>query len=150
MMKKLFVAIALAFIPALSHAGIEADNYIPISSYSDVATPDVVMFTSASVKFIGVQISSPAANGYLVFYRSTTSVFTANLATQTLILTDYLPYNQGSVFVPLFEMENTSYTFMSKVGAARLTIWMRCKDSQYAPNSKYKGFCPGLGTSGMR
>lgn len=146
-MKKLFLA-ALGIVSfwAQAHAiTLEEFNYIPVSSFTDASTPGPIMFTSATIQFVGVTVASPSANGYIAFYRSTSPVFTADIATQTVVGTDDLPAN-SDVFVPLFEMKNTSYTFLSKVGNAQVTLWFRCpKRLEIAP-----GVCPGLKYSGQK
>lgn len=147
-MKKLFLSLIALFVCGVAHATMaEEFNYVPFSSYTDAATAGPVLFTSASVQFVGVTISSPSDGGigYIAFYRSTSAAFTANLATQTLINTSFLQTG-GPVYIPLFEMKNDSYTYFSKVGLADVTIWLR-----YPAMKKGRvGTYPGLPTSGMR
>lgn len=148
MKKTLLAILGLLSLGGGAHAASPVDwNYIPISSYTDVATAGTIMFSSSPIQFVGITISSPAPNSYVAFYRSTTPVFTAEIATQTLVVTNWASFNNSPVFIPMFEMKNTSYTFISKVGNAQVTYWFRC-----LPNSKglRVGICPGLPWDGDR
>lgn len=119
-------------------------NYIPYSSYTEVGTGGTVMLTSATVQFAGITISSPAPNSYIAIFRSTTPVFTANIASQAVICTDYYAPNTGPTFVDMFDMKNTSYTYINKVGTAKIIYWFRCPP----PTKQRNGFCPGLPWNG--
>ena len=146
-MRKLLLALGVLFLGVKVHAGPIAWNDIPNSSYTDVGSGGNIMFSSCPTQFVGVTIASPSANGFIAFYRSTTSIWTPDLSTQTIIGTDYNPFNQSTIFVPLFDMRNTSYTHINKVGVAKVTYWFKCtKENSSAANT---GLCPGLGYSGQ-
>src|SRR5437868_184923 len=140
MKKLLFAFVSLLLFCRNSHALIEEWNYLPNSSFTDVATPGPIMFTSATIQFVSIIISSTAPNSYLAFYRSTSSAFTANLDTQVLINTDYQTYSNGPTYVPLEDIRNSSFTYFSKVGTARVMMLIRCIRTKLdAP-----GICPSL------
>lgn len=146
-MKKLFLLLSVLSLPAICHATWnEMWNDVPISSYTDSATPGPILFSSQTIRFTGMTISSAIPNSYVAFYRSTTPVFTADIATQTLIYTGWNPASSNATFIPLFEMTNASYTFISKVGLAQVTFWFHCTDKR----GNAPGFCPGLKASGQR
>lgn len=147
-MKKLLLGIlGLVAFSGVAHAGPEDFNYIPYSSYSDVATPGTVLLTSCPIQIAAIMLSSGATNGSITLYRSTTPVFTADISTQTVIGTDFLTFNTGPLLLPLggFEIKNESYTYINKQGAAKVTMFIRC-----FPNKKGQrvGLCPGLPTNG--
>lgn len=142
-MKKALLFILFPFLASSAMAQIE--NYsIPRTSYSEVATPSAVLFTSAPIQFVGISISSPSPNSLIAIYRSTSAAFTADIGSQTTVSTSYFNSEQP-VFIPLFDMMNTSYTYINKVGTADVTIWFRC-----ASVSSGVGLCPGLRLSGQR
>lgn len=144
-MKKLFLSLfAILSFAKMAHAEPADWNYIPITSYTDVATPGTILFTSAPVQFVSLTISSPSPNGYIVIYRSTTPVFTADIATQTYIGNDYLAFNSGPTEIDMHEMKNTSFTYISKVGTAKVTMYLRCSP----PAKTRQGLCPGLPWNG--
>lgn len=144
-MKKLLLAI-LFFTAVKAHAVVQEEfNYIPVASYTEITTPGTVLFTSASINFVGVTVASGAPNAYLAIFRSTSATFTADIATQTLIGADFFNTNYGTNFVPLFEMQNDSYTYINKSGNAKMTIWVRCRKR----SSTAQGFCPGLTYNGQ-
>lgn len=144
-MKKLLFAFGLLFVSSLAKADSPSEwNYIPITSYTEVATPGPVMFTSATIQFVGVSISSPAPGSSLVIFRSTSAVWTSDISTQTSFSTSYLDLNNAPSFIPLFEMKNTSYTYINKIGTAKITLWFRCPKRR----DTEPGLCPGLGYFG--
>lgn len=145
-MKRLILAILFFGIAGKLHAISQDEfNYIPITSYTEASTPGTILFTSASVNFVGVTIASPSANAYIAIFRSTSPTFTADIATQTIIGADYQSINTGGDFIPLMEMQNDSYTYINKSGPSKMTIWIRCrKRSITSP-----GVCPGLPSSGQ-
>lgn len=148
-MRKLLLVVGgiFAAVCGASAAPTPADwNYIPLSSYTDVTTPGPILFTSATIQFVGITVnpSSATGTGYVALYRSTTPVFTSDIATQTLVNTAYQSYLQAPIFIPLFEMKNTSYTFLSKTGNAQVTLWIRC----VPPTKARTGICPGLPWNG--
>lgn len=127
-MKKLFSLLALALLLPLAKA--RADDYGAriISSHSDVATGasqagTPVILASGTIQLIGVTISSPAPNGMIVIYRSTSPTFASNIATQTRVDCNYQSVNTNPAFVPMFNMENDSYTYIQKIGACGATVW---------------------------
>ncbi len=146
MRKLLFFLFGFLAFRGIALATPEEWNYIPYSSYTEVATPGPILFTSATIQFVGVMIGSPSvnANGFISIFRSTSNVFTNNIATQTLFSTDYLSVNDGPIFIPLFEMKNTSFTYISKAGNAKVTYWIRCVPT---PRNRL-GICPGLPWNG--
>lgn len=146
-MKKLSLILGILFLAGKAHAIVKEEfNYIPYSSFTDVATPGTILFTSASINLVGVTIASGALNSYLVIYRSTSDAFGANVATQTLIDLNSNVSNFNNQFVPLFEAKNDSYTYINKVGTAKITIWTRCNQKM----GGRAGNCPGLPTGGLR
>ncbi len=147
-MKK-YLFLPFLFIAGYLHAfNANEWNYIPVSSYTEVATPGPIFFASGTIQIIGVTISSPAPNSGLSFFRSTTSVFTTDIATQTLIASDYLTLNNSPTFIPMFEMQNDSYTYLSHYGNSKLTIWLRCPRKTSALGGY--NVCPGLSYTGQR
>lgn len=125
-MKKLFLTLALFFgFCGVSFAGLSEDNYPVKSSYTEVATTGWVVFSTGPTRFEGIVISSPAPNSFIVFLRSTSPFVTPNLATQTLVSTNYVASNQATQNVDLYGMTNTSYTIINKVGTAKVTYFFR-------------------------
>ncbi len=147
-MKK-YLFLSFLFVAGYLHAFNPVDwNYIPSSSYTEVGTSGPIFFSSGTIQIIGVTISSPASNSWIAFFRSTTPVLTTDIATQTLISTDYLGSNNSATFIPMFEMQNDSYTYLSHFGNSKLTIWLRCPRKASAIAGY--GTCPGLKSSGQR
>lgn len=107
---------------------------VPASSYTSVESPTPIIFSSMTIRFLGAHVSSAAANGYLVIYRSTSPTFNPSLSTQTIIPM----YSQTQSF-PLYDITNTSYTFIHKVGLGQATLFYRCIE-----NKSGSGVCPGL------
>lgn len=151
-MKKLFLSL-LAILALSKIAGAVSTpdewNYIPYSSYTDVATTGNMMFSSAPIQFVGITVSSPALGSFLAIYRSTTPVWTPDISTQAFISTDYVGLNGGPQFIDLFDMKNTSYTHINKSGNAKIIIWIHCPKPNLKSNEIYAGFCPGLPFSGQ-
>lgn len=145
-MKRLFLALGvLTLLSGIARAGTPEEwNYIPYSSFSITATPGTVLFTSATIQFVAITISSPAIGSSITIFRSTSPTFTADITTQAFINTDY-SYMTGSIHLPLYEMKNTSYTYINKVGGAITTIWLRC----VPPTKSRNGLCPGLSGTGQ-
>ena len=144
-MRKLILSLGILFLGTKLHAGTIAWNDIPVSSYTDVGTGGPIQFSSTPIQFVGITVSSPSPNGYIAIYRSTSASFTADVGTQTLIGTDYSPIFSGIVYYPLFETRNTSYTYISKVGTAKVTYWFKCPNES---STRVQGICPGLTYSG--
>jgi len=147
-MKKLLAILGLLFLTASVKAATPEEwNYIPMSSWTNVATGGPILFTSATIQFVGVTISSPSApaGGKIIIYRSTSAAFTLDIATQTTISTEFNTFAaESNHFIPLFEMKNTSYTYLNKIGDAEVTYWIRCVGKSEI------GVCPGLKGSGQR
>ncbi len=126
------------------------------SSQSDVATglnlP--VLISSAAINFEAVTLSSPAPNSLIVFYKSTTSVFTTNLATWTKVNCDYQTVNTNPAAVPFFDMETSSpgaaYTYMQVIGNCSRTLWFRWISPLTSPDNPglYNSF--GIRQNGQR
>lgn len=145
-MKKLFLVLGLLFLSKPVFATwSEMWTDIPRSSFTAAATVGPMMFSSQTVQIVGVTVSTNSANGRITFYRSTSAIFTPDIATQTWVNTSNAPLN---TFIPLFDMRNSSYTYMSKEGTAEVTIWLHCPDKRVGPD--LPGFCPGLKGNGQR
>lgn len=143
-MKKLLF-LGLLFLTAKSYAFNPKDwDYIPGSSYTEAGS-GLQLLSSGTIQMIGVTISSPGANSYVSFFRSTSASPTPDMSTQALISTDY-NNPQMPTFIPLFEAQNDSYTYVNKVGNAKLTYWLRCLDR--AGRTPYP--CPILNTTGAQ
>lgn len=145
-MKKLFLSL-FAFLALAGYvkAGTEDWNNVAITSYTEASTVGPVLFTSATIQWVAVTISSPAPNSYLAIYRSTSASFTADITTQALISTGASDLTgDGAMTIPLYEMRNTSFTYWNKSGNAKLILWYR-----YPPMPKGRaGNNPGLSGSG--
>lgn len=128
-MKKVLLAVAAILVmgaPALAFVA-EEYNRVALSSYTDAQTfqGGPVMFSSAPITFEAINVASAVPNSYITIWRSTTPTFTNDLATQTVINTG--PVTPGAFMqpVPLYNITNTSYTFIQKVGQAQVTIFYR-------------------------
>ena len=143
-MKKILLALAILGVSSTGRAITPAEYaYVPSSSYSIVATDGPILFTSAPIQFVGVTVSSPVLGGFMAFFKSTSSAFTADISTWTVVRTEFNIMNAGpNNHTPLFDMRNTSYTYINKVGAAETTIWFRCVGATEIGN------CPGLSNLG--
>ena len=144
-MKKIFLGLGILFLGIKAHAGPIIWNDTPNSSYTDVASGGTIMFSSCPVQFVGVWIDSPTliVQSQIVFYRSTSATFTPDITTQTYVNTEARdPY-----FKSLFDMKNTSYTYINKVGGAKVTYWFKCPKE--GNTSILMGPCPGLSASGQ-
>ena len=146
-MKKIFLGLGILFLGVKAYAGPIDWNDIPNSSYTDVGSPNAIMFSSCPIMFVGVTISSPTPNGGIAFFRSTSPTFTSDITTQTFIGSFYNPNQLADTFVPLFNMKNTSYTYITKPGTAKVTIWFKCPKE--GNTSILTGPCPGLTFSGQ-
>lgn len=137
-MKKIILALAVLFTGALAFAE-SPWAYPPRSVFFNTASGGPVLFSSASISFIGVTISSPTAAGKIIIYRSTSATFTLDIQTQTIINTQFTD-NSGGVnqVIPLYNMTNTSYTYINRTSAAEGTLWFRCVGQDTI------GVCPGL------
>lgn len=152
-MKKILLSIFGFFAcTSISHAIMaEEFNYVPYSSFTDAATAGPILFTSATIKFVGITVSSPAPNGYIALFRSTSPTFLSDQATQTVVGMDHSP-SGPDVFIPLFLTTNSSYTYISKSGTGQATIWFFCRPNSKSGQSNVpvQGLCPGLPISGQR
>lgn len=149
-MKKIALILGIIFLAPKVHAILpEEFNYIPFSSYTDVATPGVVLFSSAAVQWVAITISSPtqpADISYVAIYRSTSPVMLMNnVSTQVLIATNFGGIG-NPITIPLFEMKNDSFTYISKVGNAKLIYWIRYPKQLKGRSGTY----PGMNTSGQK
>ena len=116
---KLFL-LSLLVLVSLS-IPVHSDQYGAVfTSYSEVAAGVPILVSTVPTEMIAVRIDSQAANGMIVFYRSTGTVFDATLATQTKV-------NCSSINVPiialLFEVKNASSTFLQVIGNCFRTIY---------------------------
>src|SRR3990167_1542427 len=117
--------LGLTVFLGLNVMGFAADYGAKIqSSHSESATAGPVMFTSAPFQGVAVTISSPAPGGMIVIHRSTSPTFNALIATQTKVNCGW-PNAHGPETVLLHEIENTSYTFVNRVGNCVATIFYR-------------------------
>lgn len=150
MKKLLFLIVGILALGTRVHAmDPEELMYVPYSSYSDVSTNGNMMFSSASVQFVGITISSPAPSSFLAIYRSTSASWTPDISTQVFIWTDYAGNNGGPQYVDLFGMRNDSYTHINKAGGAKVILWIQCPRPRLKNNERPWGFCPGLATNGQ-
>jgi hypothetical protein len=140
-MKKLLLIASLLFSVNSVHAtyGTVTNYEQTFTTYTEASAAGPVMFSSAPIRFLAVSPSTASPNGYLAIFRSTSPTFTADIATQTLIPL----YGNPEVPRMLFDMTNTSYTFINKVGVGGITIWLNCVGRTDV------GLCPGLPYSGQ-
>lgn len=134
-MKKIFAVLAVLFLGLVKlHADSGDFGARPISSFTAVATLGPVMFSSGTIEFIGIVVSSPSSvaggndNPGVIVYRSTTSSFTNDIATQTRVDTAYTLLNAGGIFIPMFDLTNDSYTYVQITGNAKITTYFKCPD----------------------
>jgi len=142
-MRKFLFTFALAFAVAMPAF---ADD--TISSHSAVATAGPVLFSSAAVRFLGINISSPAPNGQIVIFRSTESTFTQFIATQTKVDCNYQAVNTNPATIDLFKITNTSYTYVNRIGACDATIFFTYATPELDDAGRMKQ--SGLPTHGQR
>lgn len=144
-MKKLFLfLLGFAALAVPVHADPTDWNYIPRSSYTEASNAGIVLFSSRSIQWVSVIISSPAPNSYLAIWRSSSPTMTPEISTSVLLATDYAGVNTGPTQVSLFEMKSASYTYIQKVGAAKIIMWFRCVGRKETD----LGICPGIGDTG--
>ena len=122
-------------------------NDVAYTTYTAVDTGGILMFSSAAIQLIAVNVSSPSnVGGFVTFYRSTSSVFTLEIGTQTTVNTWFGgPTYQMPVSIPMYNITNTSYTYMQKAGVGQVTIFFRCLGEYSRP-----GLCPGIKFSGQK
>lgn len=138
-MKKLILiaALLLGGIASKVQAGPASWEYTH-SSFTNVATAGPIMFTSHTIQWVGVGISSGVPGSFVSFFRSTGPTFTPDLSTMTIIRTETSPLVAHMEFVELPEIRNSSYTFINKVGTAELTYFYKCIGVSDI------GRCPGI------
>lgn len=102
------------------------------------------LFSSATIQFIAVNISSSAGDGRLTIYRSTGPTFTLDVSSQTVIYTGGNINQTGNLSIPLYDLTNTSYTYIQKHGQSEITIFFRCLGQTNVGN------CPGLGYTAQK
>lgn len=151
-MMALFLMLAFA---GFSSAASKYDEGVTYTSHTAAATAGTILFTSATVRFIGVTVSSSAENSRIAFFRSTRSILTPDIASQTVVNTGFNTQNTGNNFSPLWDMENSSFTLINKLGTAEVTYFFKCIEydgNDSIPNKRgvSKGLCPGLPWSGRR
>lgn len=143
-MKKVFLALGILIGASLAHAN---DKYSNVRvSYSFTTQTPAVLFSSTTIEFVAVHVSSQVLDGRLVIFRSTTSVYTHDVASMVIVNTSYVVpggINPNQV-VPLYDMRNSSYTHIQKVGAAETSIFFRCIGETGVGN------CPGIPYSGQK
>ena len=137
-MKKILLTLAVLALGPFAFAAAPSGNEIPLSSFSVTGQPAPFLFSSATIQLVGVTITSPAANGKLIVYFSTSANYFAAITTKTIVNLSYQNNYVGNQFVPLFDIRNTSYTYLQKIGDAITTIWLRCM------GITNEGVCPGV------
>ena len=145
-MKKLILFLGAFFLISPVKA-VVMSNDVPMSSYSAVDSGGIVMFTSAAIQFIAVNVSSPSlVGGFVTIYRSTNPLFTLDIVTQTSVNTYFGgPVSQQPVSIPLYNMTNSSYTFIQKSGIGQTTLFYRCPTV-----GSHGGLCPGISGTGQK
>lgn len=145
-MKKLLLILGILLGTAQLKAAQVDWNIVPTSTYTILDSGGQQFFSSATIQFVAIQLSSAGAGGgnnFITFYRSTSPSFTQDLSTQVSVNLAstgiQLPFT-----VPLYDITNTSYTYYQKGGTAGITIFFRCL------NLSRGGVCPGLRTSGQK
>ena len=144
-MKKLFLILGILLGANQLKASQVDWNIVPTSTYTTLDTGGVVLFSSAQIMLVGFQLSSGSTSGgnnFLTFYRSTSALFTTDLATQVSITIP--PSAAPLVPIPLYEITNASYTYWQKAGTWGGTLFFRCI------NLSRGGVCPGLQFSGQK
>lgn len=149
-MKKISAILALLFLIPLSKARADIFDYGNriISSYSEVATPGIVLMSSGAIYLTAVTISTPAANGKIVFFRSNREAFMSDIATQTVVDCSHVTSNGNNQSVPLFNVLNDSYTYVRRIGNCGATIWYIPSDAYLSDEGRLKNF--GLPNDGLR
>ena len=145
-MKKIFLTIlAILCLHGIGRAGLIEWQYIPRSSYTEVPTNGgAILFSSAPIQFVGVTVSSPSSGSSVTIFRSTEDAFSNLIASQVHINTDYFTNYSPSTFIPLFNLKNTSYTYINKIGTAKVIYWFNCVGETNL------GVCPGMSPSGQK
>lgn len=148
-MRKIFLFIAAILLGnTLVHARMPQElQYVPYSSYTDVSTNGNMMFSSATIQFDAITISSPSPNSSITIYRSTSPTWTPDISTEVFINTDYVGSHPTSI--DLYGFKNSSYTHINKVGNAKLIFWVQCPQPILKLNEFPWGFCPGLPWNGQ-
>mgnify|MGYP001568996733 CR=1 FL=1 len=156
-MKKIWLGALMLFgLSRLYAVEVESKWGVIRTSHTQGATGVApILFTSATIRFEGINVSSPTPGSAFVLFRSTTGpAFKFDIATWTIVNTDY-PANLPFPGVNLYGIESDSFTYVMHSGGSELTIFFRCKDSVFEPYNSasgtgYNGLCPGLPWSGVR
>lgn len=149
-MKRLFLSLisVIAFASIARAISTPAEwNYIPVSSFTDTTTGAApVLFSSyPAIQLMSIAVTSGAAGSFVAFYRSTGSVWDPGLSTWVFLNTDY-NYPQGGLNqLDLFDLKSTSFTWIQKVGNARIIMFYHCaRPVNLKGNELIPGFCPGI------
>lgn len=121
-------------------------NYIPTSSFTDTTTgaAPVLLSSYPAVQFVGVMVGSSAPGAFLALYKSTGSVWDPGLSTWTFINLDYNFAQAGPTQYEFYDLKSTSFTWIQKVGSARITMFFHCAHpTALKGNELIPGFCPG-------
>lgn len=137
MMKTALLALFFVFGASFAKAAPLQQTYVVTRTSFSASAQNPTMFSSHTIQFIGVLVSSPVLDGRMVIYRSTSSSFTLDVSSQVVINTNLAKVAPNDV-VPLHDLTNTSYTYVQKLGAAETTIFFRCVGETNV------GVCPGL------
>lgn len=155
-MKKIMAVLGILFLLGGISAKARADGFDfggkVISTFSDVATGasqsgTPVMLASGTIRFIATVISSGASNGSITIYRTTSSVFTADISTQIRYSCGFLTTNTNPNPIDMFGMENDSYTFIQRIGACEATLFFTFPDYTRSNPVGYIVDCPTCTTN---
>ena len=142
-MKKLVLAVGILLIGASLKAAPPGQTYSMTRTSFSASAQNATLFSSHTIQFIGVLVSSQSLGGRFAIYRSTESSFTSLISTQVSVPVGFDVNQVGGEFYPLYDMTNTSYTYVQKIGASETTIFFRCVGETGV------GVCPGLKWSGQ-
>lgn len=149
-MQKFFVTIlALVFlVAAKAHSETWSDYENINSSFSDQATNGPVLVSTIPLRWVSVTLSSPAANGYIAFYRSTGTIFDSTIASQTVIPCNWQSVNTTPAPIDMWGLLNTSSTWVSRFGNCTATLFFTWPEFPGANEGNTQGF--GLPITGKR
>lgn len=153
-MKRLLASLIGLFVFAASAHAISTPNewnYIPTSSFTDTTTggAPVLLSSYPAVQFVGVMVGSAAPGAFLALYKSTGPVWDPGLSTWTFINLDYNFSQAGPTQYEFYDLKSTSFTWIQKVGNARITMFFHCaKPTALKLNEPIPGFCPGFPING--
>lgn len=151
-MKRL-ILIALILMTGKVYAGLPEWDYPPSSSYTAGATPGPIIFSSVPYRFLAIVVSSQATGSSVAFFRSTSATFLPTLATQTLVSTELSLNGPPVLYVPLYGMTNTSFTYINKIGEGKITIIGQCIGGVTRTSGNLQDTakqCPGLNANGTK